>query len=249
MIELLSNKIILEDGYEIREYLTDKGTVRALVFDECIQSIIYIDEDLRDSLVADYFNYYNILIDLNPNGVNCLMLGGGAVAYPHYYMKNYPLKNMDIVEIDNKCIEYAKKYFYLDQLLEECHNKLNIVVDDALNYISTTEKNYDYILIDLFEGKKPICEIYSSDYRKRLKSILNDNGVIVINYILGFSDAINYLSDIAELASNYKIITIENSFDFTKNIGNIIIILSNNDIIIPSKYSYKDISYLLEKNS
>jgi spermidine synthase len=46
------------------------------------------------------------------------MLGGGGISYPHYYLNKHKNKKMDIVEINPKCIEYAKKYFYLDELIE-----------------------------------------------------------------------------------------------------------------------------------
>lgn len=245
MIELISNKIILNNGYEIREYYTNKGNVRALIYDECIQSIIYIDDKNKNSLVLDYFNYYNLLVDLNPAGIDCLMLGGGGISYPRYFINNYSDKNMDVVEIDKKCIDYAKKYFYLDDLLNNNGNRLNIFIDDALKYVEKCNKKYDYILIDLFDGKKPINEIYYSHYGEKIKEILNDNGVIVINYIFGFSYYNNELLKITSLFEHYKIISDEDNFNTSYNVGNIIIILSNNDINIPSKYKCKDFSYLV----
>ena len=47
MIELIANKIFLDDDYEIREYDTDNGIVRVLVSNECTQSLIYIDKNKR----------------------------------------------------------------------------------------------------------------------------------------------------------------------------------------------------------
>ena len=44
MIELIGNKIFLDNEYEIREYDTEKGITRALVSNESIQSLIYIDK-------------------------------------------------------------------------------------------------------------------------------------------------------------------------------------------------------------
>ena len=58
MIELIANKIFLDNDYEIREYDTDNGIVRALVSNECTQSLIYIDNNKRQELGIEYFNYY-----------------------------------------------------------------------------------------------------------------------------------------------------------------------------------------------
>ena len=244
MIEVVGNKIYLEDNYEIRGYYTQNGIVRALVYNECIQSLLYVDKEKRKELGLNYFNYYNIPIDLNPNVTNCLMLGGGAISYPHYYLNKYKEKRMDIVEINPKCIEYAKKYFYLDELIEDAKGRVNIILDDAIKYISYTNKKYDYILIDLFNGRNPIKEIYSEDNILNLKKILSNNGVIVINYIICNESFKEELKQIIKITSNYKIISNTEYFDETYNFGNIIIILSNNEITIPNNYEYKNIDIM-----
>lgn len=245
MIELIGNKIFLEDNYEIREYYTENGFVRVLVSNECTQSLIYLDEEKRNELALDYFEFYNIPIDLNPNGTDYLMLGGGAISYPHYYLNKYKDKKIDIVEINSKCIGYAKKYFYLDELLEKNNKRVNIIIDDAINYIANTTKKYDYILIDLFNGKEPIKKIYNIENIINLRKKLNENGVIIINYIIINNSDKKEISKIIKITNNYKIITNQNYFNNVDNIGNIIIILSNNKINISNDYTYIDISNIL----
>lgn len=242
MIELIGNKIFLEDNYEIREYDTENGIVRALVSNECIQSLLYIDKDKRQELGIDYFNYYNIPIDLNPSGTEYLMLGGGAISYPHYYLNEYKNKKMDIVEINSKCIEYAKEYFYLDELIENTKERLNIIIDDAINYIENTNKQYDYVLIDLFNGREPIKEIYNEKNIINLKRILKENGVIVINYIISNENDKEELNEIIKITNNYKIISNQKYFNNIYNLGNVIIILSNKEINISNNYEFIDIS-------
>lgn len=246
MIELIGNKIFLDDNYEIREYDTENGIVRALVSNECTQSLIYIDDNKRNKLALDYFNYYNIPIVLNPNGTNYLMLGGGAISYPHHYLNKYKDKKIDIVEINEKCIEYAKKYFYLDELLETTNKRLNIIIDNAINYIKSTNKQYDYILIDLFNGREPIKEIYEERNIFNLKRILRYNGTIVINYILENDNYLDELNKIIKISNNYKIIANKKYFNNINKTGNIIIILSDNEINISSSYEYIDISSLIK---
>lgn len=246
MIELISNKVFLDDNYEIREYDTENGIVRALISNECTQSLIYIDSNKRNGQALDYFNYYNIPIDLNPNGDDYLMLGGGVISYPHYYLNKYKDKKIDIVEINEKCIEYAKKYFYLDELIDNSKDRLNIIIDDAINYITTTNKQYDYILIDLFNGREPIKEIYNEENIVNLKRILKYNGAIVINYIIESNNYIYELNKIIQITNNYKMIANKKYFNNINKTGNIIIILSNNEISIPVSYEYIDISSLIK---
>lgn len=245
MIELIGHKIFLDDNYEIREYETEKGIIRALVLNECTQSLIYVDNSNKNELVIDYFRFYNLLIDLNPKGKNYLMLGGGAISYPHYFFSKYKDKNMDIIEINPKCIEYAKEYFFLEELNENVSERLSIIVDDAINYISKTNKKYDYILIDLFNGRVPIKEIYEDENIINLKKIIADNGIIVINYIIENDMYKAVLNKIIQITNNYKIIADKKYFNEVNANGNIVIILSNNEIKIPEIYDYIDISILV----
>ena len=175
-------------------------------------------------------------MDLNPNGVDYLMLGGGAISYPHYYLNKYKNKKIDIVEINPKCIEYAKKYFYLDELIEKTNERLNIIIDDAIKYINYCQKKYDYILIDLFNGKEPIKEIYNAENIINLRKIIKDNGIIVINYITTSDTYNEEIKKIISLADNYKIIANKKYFNNVNKTGNIIIVLSNNEIKLLENY-------------
>lgn len=242
MIEIIGNKIFLDNDYEIREYYTENGIVRALISNECTQSLMYIDKDKRSILGLDYFKYYNIPIDLKPNGVEYLMLGGGTLSYPHHYLNSYINKKIDIVEISDECIEYAKKYFYLEELKEENYGRLNIIIDDAIKYISHANKQYDYVLIDLFNGREPINKIYDQENIINLKRILKHNGIVVINYIINDNNYKKILNKIVKITKYYKIITNKQYFNNISNIGNIIIILSNDKIIIPNQYEYIDVT-------
>lgn len=247
MIELIGNKVFLDDNYEIREYDTKNGIVRALISNECVQSLLYTDKTKRHKLGLDYFNYYNIPIYLKPDGIDYLMLGGGAISYPHYYLNKYKDKKIDVVEINEKCIDVAKQYFYLDELLEENKGRLNIIIDDAIKYIKNCKKRYDYILIDLFNGREPINEIYEEENILYLKNVLKRDGIIIINYIISNNNIEykKYLNNLIKITNNYKIIIDNKHFNIAANFGNVIIILSNNEINIPNIYEYNDISDLI----
>ena len=227
MIELINNKIFLGDNYEIREYYTEDGNVKGLIYDGCIQSLIYIDKDKREKLVSSYFENYDLPLKLNPNGKNYLMLGGGAICYPHHCLNKYNDKKIDIVEIDNKCIEYSKEHFYLNELLDKHFGKINIIVDDAINYISYVDKKYDYILIDLFDGKKPIKEIYEDRNILNIKKILNEAGIVIVNYIITNTEDRNFIDIIVKMFNNYKIIIDKKYYNVNTNNGNVIIIMSD----------------------
>lgn len=238
MIEILENRIYLDNDYEIREYMTLNGIVRTLYSDNSFESLTFVDEKLKNELCNSYLKFYNLPVDLNPNGNNYLVLGGGAFSYPKYYISKYTDKKMTVVEINEKCIEIAKKYFFLDDLIhiyDPQNKRLNIVVDDAVKYVKECKYKYDYIFIDLFYGMNPISEMFNDDNLINVKRLLKEDGILIVNYIISEKNLYFYRNEIKKIIKimdNYKIISKDNYFN--NNMGNVLLILSNNKINIPA---------------
>lgn len=251
MNELINERIYLDNDYEIRKYITDKGNMIALFSYNTLLSSSYTSNNLKFELCNEYLKLYDIPNYLYPSGKNYLVLGGGAFSYPKYYIKTYKDKTMTVVEIDKYCIEISKKYFFLNELYniyDPNKQRLNIIIDDAINYINTCTLKYDYILLDLFYGEDVVKKAYSLENLLKLTNILNDNGVIVINYIINDKNYISSkkeLKNLTTLTKYYKFITLKENFDFENNIGNVLIILSNNKISIPSSFNTIDITKII----
>ena len=66
---------------------------------------------------------------------------------------------MDVVEIDGKITEIAKKYFYLDQLIDDYrineNHRLNLITEDGRTYLNKCNIKYDAILNVAFSGENP----------------------------------------------------------------------------------------------
>ena len=113
------------------------------------------------------------------NVKSILVLGCGAGSIPAIVYKELGLKpKIDAIEIDEKVIELGNKYFGLDQ-----YSHLNVVIDDAMNFVKSTNNKYDLILVDLFKGINVPEEFLSQHFFEQLKSLLNDNGELLFNYV------------------------------------------------------------------
>lgn len=249
MIELLSGRIDIDESLVIKEYYTPQGNIKILYSNGAMQSITWIDESKRNDIVDYYYRYFfDLPVVLNKDGKECLLLGGGAFTYPKYYISNYLDKNMTVVEINEKCIDLAKQHFYLDELINKYdpeEKRLKIIKDNAIKYIQKCNQKYDYVLIDLFDGLITIEELYTNENIKYLKKIITKNGTIVINYVISPNNINTYkesIRRIIKITKQYKIITNKNYYNSFTKLGNVLIILSNNTITIPSNYDY------IEKN-
>ena len=76
--------------------------------------------------------------------------------------------------------------------------------------------------------------------------IVKEDGTL---YFLDSNDNLDvykeYLNNLIKISKNYKIISNNSYFDSERNMGNILIILSNNEIVIPNEFDFFEINYLI----
>ena len=160
---------------------------RNLNIDKGNESATFIDENKCYELVYEYTKYYDLMFKANINVKDTLMIGGAGYSYPKYYISHYLEKNMDVVEIDEKIVDIAKKYFYLDKLINEFdiekNHRLNLITQDGRVYLNTNNKKYDAILNDAFSGDNPAKTLTTIEAVKKIHNSLNKNGVYLSNII------------------------------------------------------------------
>lgn len=83
------------------------------------------------------------------------------------------------VEIDNEMIDVANKYFNLSDI-----PNLEIVIDDAFEYVLKTNSTFDLIIIDVFEDTFMPNFLFESYFSKRVCNMLNNEGFILFNTML-----------------------------------------------------------------
>lgn len=135
-------------------------------------------------LLDDVFRQAFALIPLEKRGhqeVLLLGLGAGNVPtllqeYADQYGHSYAITG---VEIDPKVVELGKKYFGL-----AAHANLEIVIADAVQFISTTERTFDLVIIDLYiEDQVPL----GMETRKaitQLAKLLKPGGMLLYNRLM-----------------------------------------------------------------
>ena len=78
---------------------------------------------------------------------NVLVIGGGDGGAVREILKHKQVKNIDLVEIDNKVIEISKKYFpEISCGLND--KKVTIMNQDGAEYIKKCTNLYDIVIID-----------------------------------------------------------------------------------------------------
>ena len=80
------------------------------------------------------------------------------------------------VEIDAGIIDIANSYFELNKI-----PNLEIVIDDAFEFVLKTKLKYDLIIIDIFEDTTMPTFLFQDFFINRINSLVNINGFILFN--------------------------------------------------------------------
>lgn len=83
------------------------------------------------------------------------------------------------VEIDPDMIQVANEYFNLNQI-----KQLELVIDDAFEFVLKTKDKYDLIIIDIFEDIHMPNFLFEKFFVDRICTLLNDDGYVLFNTMI-----------------------------------------------------------------
>ena len=83
------------------------------------------------------------------------------------------------VEIDAEIIKVANNYFGLDKI-----KNLEIVIDDAFEFVLKTKDKYDLIIIDIFQDTTMPNFLFENFFIDRLDFLLNPKGFVLFNTMI-----------------------------------------------------------------
>ena len=105
------------------------------------------------------------------------------------------------VEIDEEIVKIANSYFKLNQI-----PNLELVIDDAFEYVLKTKEKYDLIIIDIFQDTTMPNFLFEEFFIKRINFLLKVNGFILFNtMVLGFQDRRRNAIYKSKFDSNYSV--------------------------------------------
>lgn len=83
------------------------------------------------------------------------------------------------VEIDAEMIQIANQYFNLNEI-----QQLQIVIDDAFEFVLKTKDKYDLIIIDIFEDTNMPNFLFEKFFSERICFLLKDHGFVLFNTMI-----------------------------------------------------------------
>ena len=154
-----------------------------LIFENELLGKVLVLDGIVQTTEADEFIYHEMLAHVpllshsSPSKV--LIVGGGDGGIIREVLKHQTVHEVTMVEIDGKVIEACKRY--MPKMSNGAFNdpRLELIIDDGYQYITSTYKTYDVIIIDSPDPIGPAKKLFSDKFYSNCRRILSTDGVLV----------------------------------------------------------------------
>jgi spermidine synthase len=179
--------------YQVVDMVYDGRPARVLFSGNQRAAQSGVATDISDDLLFDYNQrMFELVVGYQPQRL--LLIGGGMYTLPTALLAELPDITMDVVELDEGLEPVARQYFGLGS-----DERLRIIYDDGLSFITTNNTRYDMILIDAYTHELAEPSLSSAEAVSHLTRGLAPDGVIVSNVIASYfgrrSQALRRLMD------------------------------------------------------
>lgn len=164
-------------------YVNEQTPFQHLVMQETEEfGTMLVLDGMVMTTVKDEFVYHEMVthpaLFTHPNPKQVLVVGGGDGGVIREIMKHPSVEKAVLVEIDDKVIEYAKKY--LPNIAGELDNpRVEVIVNDGYMHILNSKHQYDVILVDSTEPVGPAAPLFERGFYQGIYEALKEDGLFV----------------------------------------------------------------------
>lgn len=168
----------------------DGEPVRLLEVGGIVQSGTYLGERYAE-LAFEYLKRYDLMFGTGRPVRRVAVLGCGGYDYPEHLVAHHARVVVDAVEIDPAITAIARRYFFLDRLIEEYRTeesgRLNLICADALAFLEDGAQAgapaYDAIVNDCFDAGAPPAHLTTRTFVEAVRTRLAPGGIYLVNIV------------------------------------------------------------------
>ncbi len=132
---------------------------------------------------ADEFIYHEMLthVPILAHGLakRVLIIGGGDGGMLREVTKHRSVEHITMVEIDATVVDMCKQFLPNHSRGAYDDPRLNLVIDDGMRFVATTEDKFDVIISDSTDPIGPGEVLFSENFYEACRRCLNDGGILV----------------------------------------------------------------------
>ncbi len=157
---------------------------------------------------ADEFVYQEMLTHVpllaHENPKRILIIGGGDGGILKEVLRHNTIEKVTLVEIDGSVVERSKKY--LPALSKGAFEdpRLELLIQDGVVYVGTTDEKYDVIICDSTDPVGPGAVLFTESFYGQCKRILNEKGIFVNQNGVPFLQKDEFVSTLKNRSKHFK---------------------------------------------
>lgn len=132
---------------------------------------------------ADEFIYHEMLthVPILAHGAakRVLIIGGGDGGMLREVSKHRGVEHITMVEIDGTVVDMCKTFLPEHSKGAYDDPRLNLVIDDGMRFVATTEEKFDVIISDSTDPIGPGEVLFSENFYQACHRCLNEGGILV----------------------------------------------------------------------
>ncbi|MCX7097807.1 MAG: fused MFS/spermidine synthase [Methylococcales bacterium] len=154
------------EGYNSNLAVVEHGQDKALLIDRLWQGVAKRNYQVMVAHIP-MLHY--------PDAQKVLVIGLGAGNTASRFLE-YPLSQLDIVDIEPRLFAFTRKHFPSDWMDDP---RVKLLAEDGRNYVKHTASQYDFISVEIGQLHRPgVGVFYTSEFYQEAKAKLSAQGMI-----------------------------------------------------------------------
>lgn len=153
-----------------------------MIFDNAMLGRVMTLDGVVQTTEADEFVYHEMLAHVpilaHGNVKRVLIIGGGDGGMLREVVK-HPVEHVTQVEIDQAVVDMSIEYLPNHSAGAYNDPRLELVIDDGIEFLKNTEQKYDVIISDSTDPIGPGEVLFTDTFYAYAKRCLNENGILV----------------------------------------------------------------------
>src|SRR5690606_39409473 len=108
-----------------------------------------------------------------------LIIGGGDGGILREVARHRDIESITMVEIDGTVVDMCKEFLPNHSAGAFDDPRLNLVIDDGMHFVATTEEKFDVIISDSTDPIGPGEVLFSENFYEASRRCRNDGGILV----------------------------------------------------------------------
>jgi len=117
----------------------------------------------------------------HPDPQSVLVIGGGDGGSSEEILKHPSVRRVVMAELDQAVIDISKKYLGAIHRGAFDDPRLTVRIGDGFEYVRSTPERFDLIVLDLTDPDTPAFRLYSEQFFRMCRAILNPGGMLTLH--------------------------------------------------------------------